>query len=114
MVTYLDYGNIDADIAESWNLRREAHEAFAKLKKTTESAVKKTGHTAGLIESLFATAPAPAPKGSLKEVGQKLTHDLLGAGYSVETTATTLFTTAAGGIANIPSTVSGCRDLLPS
>ena len=42
-----------------------------------------------------------------KEVGQKLTQDLLGAGYSVETTATTLFSTAAGGIANLPSTVSG-------
>ena len=104
MVTYLNYANVDADPAESWNLRREAHEAFAKLKRTTESAVRKNGRIGGLIGNFFAAAPAP--KGSLKEIGQKLTQDLLGAGYSVEATATTLFTTAAGGIANIPSTVS--------
>lgn len=104
IVTYLNYANIDADIAESWNLRREAHEAFAKLKRTTESAVRKHGRIGGLIGNFFAASPAQ--KGSLKEVGEKLTQDLLGAGYSVEKTATTLFTTAAGGIANIPSTVS--------
>ena len=104
IVSYLNYANIDADIAESWNLRREAHEAFAKLKRTTEIAVRKNGRIGGLIGNFFAASPAP--KGSLKEVGQKLTQDLLHAGYSVETTATTLFTTAAGGIANIPSTVS--------
>ena len=104
LVTYLNYANIDVDPAESFNLRREAHEAFAKLRKTTESAVRKNGRIGGLIGNFFA-AP-PAPKGSLKEVGQKLTQDLLGAGYSVEKTATTLFTTAAGGIANIPSKVS--------
>lgn len=104
IVNYLNYANIDADIAESWNLRRDAHEAFAKLKKTTEIAVRKHGRIGGLIGEFF--APSPAPKGSLLEVGQKLTQDLLGAGYSVEKTATTLFTTAAGGVANIPSTVS--------
>ena len=104
LVTYLNYANIDVDPAESFNLRREAHEAFAKLRKTTESAVRKNGRIGGLIGNFFAAAPAP--KGSLKEVGQKLTQDLLGAGYSVEKTATTLFTTAAGGIANIPSKVS--------
>ena len=107
IVTYLDYANIDSDIAESWNLRREAHEAFAKLRKTTESAVRKNGRIGGLIGNFFAASPAP--KGSLKEVGQKLTQDLLGAGYSVEKTATTLFTTAAGGIANLPSVVSRAR-----
>ena len=104
MVTYLNYANIDVDPAESFNLRREAHEAFTKLRKTTESAVRKNGRIGGLIGNFFAASPAP--KGSLKEVGQKLTQDLLGAGYSVEKTATTLFTTAAGGIANIPSKVS--------
>ena len=103
IVTYLNYANIDVDIAESWNLRREAHKSFQRLKTSTEFAVRKNGG-GGLISSFFAN-PA-APKGSLKEVGQKLTKDLLGAGYSVEKTATTLFTTAAGGIANIPSTVS--------
>ena len=104
IVTYLNYANIDVDPAESFNLRREAHEAFAKLRKTTESAVRKNGRIGGLIGNFFAASPAP--KGSLKEVGQKLTQDLLGAGYNVEKTATTLFTTAAGGIANIPSKVS--------
>ena len=103
IVTYLNYANIDIDPAESWNLRREAHKSFQRLKTSTEFAVRKNGG-GGLISSFFA-APA-APKGSLKEVGQKLTKDLLGAGYSVEKTAVTLFTTAAGGIANIPSTVS--------
>ena len=104
MITYLNYAIIDSDPTESWNLRREAHEAFAKLKRTTESAVRKHGRIGGLVGNFF--APAPAPKGSLKEVGQKLTQDLLAAGYSVEKTATTLLTTAAGGIANLPSTVS--------
>ncbi|KAI4157319.1 MAG: hypothetical protein LQ342_008380 [Letrouitia transgressa] len=101
IVTYLNYANIDADPAESWRLRRQAHEAFANLKKYTEGAVRKNGRIGGLIGNFFA-AP-PAAKGSLQEVGQKLTQDLLGAGYSVERTAVTLFTTAAGGIANIPS-----------
>ena len=101
MVNYLNYAIVDADIAESWNLRREAHEAFAKLKRTTECAVRKHGRIGGLVGNF-----PPAPKGSLKEVGQKLTQDLLGAGYSVETTATTLLTTASGGISNVPSTVS--------
>ncbi len=99
-----NYAIVDSDPTESWNLRREANEAFAKLKRTTESAVRKHGRFGGLVGNFF--APAPAPKGSLKEVGQKSTQDLLGAGYSVETTATTLLTTAAGGIANVPSTVS--------
>ncbi|KAK0508750.1 hypothetical protein JMJ35_009026 [Cladonia borealis] len=102
MITYLNYAIVDSDPTESWNLRREAHEAFAKLKRTTESAVRKHGRIGGLVGNFF--APPPAPKGSLKEVGQKLTQDLLAAGYSVETTATTLLTTAAGGIANVPST----------
>ena len=106
IVTYLNYANIDSDPAESWNLRREAHKSFQRLKTSTEFAVKKNGG-GGLISQFFA-APAAA-KGSLKEVGQKLTKDLLGAGYSVEKTATTLFTTAAGGIANIPSVVSCSR-----
>ena len=104
MVNYLNYAIVDGDIAESWNLRREAHEVFAKLKRTTECAVRKHGRIGGLVGNFF--APPPAPKGSLKEVGQKLTQDLLGAGYSVETTATTLLTTASGGISNVPSTVS--------
>lgn len=104
IVTYLNYANIDADPAESWRLRRQAHEAFANLKKYTEGAVRKNGRIGGLIGNFFA-AP-PAAKGSLQEVGQKLTQDLLGAGYSVERTAVTLFTTAAGGIANIPSMVN--------
>ena len=106
IVTYLNYANIDSDPAESWNLRREAHKSFARLKTSTEFAVRKNGG-GGLISSFF-HAPA-APKGSLKEVGQKLTKDLLGAGYTVEKTATTLFTTAAGGIANVPSVVSLLR-----
>ena len=103
IVTYLNYANIDADPAESWRLRRQAHEAFAKLKSSTESAVRKHGRIGGIVGNFFA-APV-ASKGSLQEVGQKLTQDLLGAGYSIEKTATTLFTTAAGGIANIPSMV---------
>ena len=107
MVNYLNYAIIDGDIAESWNLRREAHEAFAKLKRTTECAVRKYGRIGGIVGNFF--VPPPAPKGSLKEAGQKLTQDLLGAGYSVETTATTLLTTASGGIANVPSTVSCSR-----
>ncbi len=104
MVTYLNYAIVDSGPTESWNLRREAREAFAKLKRTTECAVRKHGRIGGVYGNFF--APPPAPKGSLKEVGQRLTQELLGAGYSVETTATTLFTTAAGGIANVPSTVS--------
>lgn len=106
VVTYFNYANIDSDPADSWNLRREAHKTFKRLKTTTEHAVKKNGG-GGMINSFFA-APA-APKGSLKEVGQKLTKDLLGAGYSIEKTAITLFTTAAGGIANIPSMVRSLR-----
>ncbi|KAL8897030.1 MAG: hypothetical protein Q9207_007419, partial [Kuettlingeria erythrocarpa] len=100
IVNYLNYANIDSDPAESWNLRREAHKSFARLKTSTESAIKKTGAAGGVIGKFFAST---APKGSLKEVGEKLTKDLLGAGYSMEKTATTLFTTAAGGVANIPS-----------
>ena len=103
IVDYLNYANIDSDPAESWNLRRYAHNGFKRLKTSTEYAVRKNGHIGGVIGNFF-SAPA-APKGSLKEVGQKLTQDLLGAGYSIEKTATTLFTTAAGGIANIPSMV---------
>ena len=103
IVTYLNYANIDADPANSWNLRREAHVAFKKLKTSTEFAVKKNGGVGGVLGTFF--APSAPPKGSLKEAGQKLTKDLLAAGYSIEKTATTLFTTAAGGIANIPSTV---------
>lgn len=105
IVNYLNYANIDSDPAESWNLRREAHKSFARLKTSTEHAVKKTGAAGGVIGKFFAAAPPP--QGSLKEIGLNLTKDLLGAGYSVEKTATTLFTTAAGGIANIPSMVSG-------
>lgn len=56
LVTYLNYTNIDADIAESWNLRRKAHEAFAKLKKSTESAVRKNGRVGGLIGNFFCCA----------------------------------------------------------
>ncbi|KAL8793884.1 MAG: hypothetical protein Q9195_003503 [Heterodermia aff. obscurata] len=102
IVDYLNYANIDTDPAESWNLRRYAHTAFKRLKTSTEYAVRKNGHVGGVIGNFFAASPPP--KGSLKEVGQKLTQDLLGAGYSIDKTATTLFTTAAGGIANIPST----------
>ena len=104
IVTYLNYANIDSDPAESWNLRREAHISFKRLKTSTEAAIRKNGGVGGVIGKFFA-APPPA-KGSLKEVGQKLTKDLLGAGYSIEKTASTLFTTAAGGIANVPSMVS--------
>ena len=104
MATWIYFAIIDADIAESFNLRREAHVAFAKLKKSTESAVRKNGRVGGLIGNFFA-APN-APKDSLKAAGQKLTQDILGAGYSIESTATTLFTTAAGGIFSIPNTVS--------
>ena len=107
IVDYLNYANIDSDPAESWNLRRYAHTAFKRLKTSTEYAVRKNGHVGGVLGNFF-SAPPP-PKGSLKEVGQKLTQDLLGAGYSIEKTATTLFTTAAGGIANIPSMVSFLR-----
>lgn len=110
IVNYLNYANIDSDPAESWNLRREARDSFNKLKTTTMEMVRKTAAGSGLISHLFAAAPAA--KGSLREVGQKLTKDLLGAGYNIEKTATTLFTTAAGGIANIPSTVSLRKALL--
>lgn len=102
IVNYLNYANIDSDPAESWNLRREAHKSFARLKTSTEYAIRRTGAVGGVVGKFFASA---APKGSLKEVGEKLTKDLLGAGYGLEKTATTLFTTAAGGVANIPSTV---------
>ncbi|KAK3178352.1 hypothetical protein OEA41_000487 [Lepraria neglecta] len=64
--------------------------------------IRKNGRIGGLIGNFFAAAPTP--KGSLKEIRQKLTQDLLGAGYRVNATAKSLFTTAAGGIANIPST----------
>ena len=107
IVDYLNYANIDSDPAESWNLRREAHKGFQRLKTSTESAVRKNGDVGGVIGKFFAASPPP--KGSLKEVGQRLTRDLLGAGYSIEKTATTLFTTAAGGIANVPSMVSNPR-----
>lgn len=109
IVTYLNYANIDSDPAESWNLRRYAHISFGKLKTSTEAAIRKNGGVGGLIGKFFAAAEPP--KGSLKEVGQKLTKDLLGAGYSIEKTATTLFTTAAGGIANIPSMVSNEQEV---
>ncbi|KAL8861303.1 MAG: hypothetical protein Q9178_002175 [Gyalolechia marmorata] len=101
IVNYLNYANIDSDPAESWNLRREAHISFGKLKISTEHAIRRNGGISGLVGRFFAAADPP--KGSLKEVGQKLTKDLLGAGYGIEKTATTLFTTAAGGIANVPS-----------
>lgn len=112
IVTYLNYANIDSDPADSWNLRRESHKAFKRLQTSTESAVRKNGAVSGVIGKLFTES---APKGSLKEVGQKLTKDLLGAGYSIEKTAITRFTTAAGGVANIPSMVSvpGTGFLLP-
>lgn len=104
VVSYLNYANIDSDPAESWNLRREARQSFMKLKTSTEDMVKKSAPKGSLVGHFF---PAdPAATGSLREVGQSLTRDLLDAGYSVDKTATTLVTTAAGGIANIPTTVS--------
>ena len=111
IVNYLNYANIDSDPAESWNLRRTARDSFKKLKVSTEDMVKKNARSGGLVGHFFAAAPAA--KGSLREVGQKLTKDLLDKGYNIEKTATTLFTTAAGGIANIPSSVSPTKALFP-
>ena len=88
-------------------LRREAHISFGKLKISTENSIRRNGGVSGLVGRFFAAADPP--KGSLKEVGQKLTKDLLGAGYSIEKTATTLFTTAAGGVANVPSMVNSVK-----
>lgn len=104
LATLADYIMVDLDHAESWRLRRQARVAQEKLKTATEELVRNTSRSGGFLGNVFGAAPAPA--GSLREVGQKLTKDFLGAGNSVEKTAMTLYTTAAGGVASIASMVS--------
>jgi len=102
--TLLQYVILDNDPAESWNLRKRARDGVKKLKAATEQRVRQTSRSGGLLGSYFGIAAAPA--GSLSEIGQKLTKNLLDSGYSVEDTATTLFTSAAGGVPNLPNSVS--------
>jgi len=99
--TLLQYVILDNDPAESWNLRKRARDGVKKLKAATEQRVRQTSRSGGLMGSYFGIAAAPA--GSLSEIGQKLTKNLLDSGYSVEDTATTLFTSAAGGVPNLPN-----------
>ena len=101
--TLLQYVILDNDPAESWNLRKRARDGVKKLKAATEARVRQTSHMGGLVGAYFGTSVAP--KGSLSEIGQNLTKKLLNSGYSVEDTATTLFTSAAGGVPNLPNSV---------
>lgn len=102
--TLLDYAVVDNDPAESWNLRKRARDGVKKLKVATEARVRQTSHIGGMVGACFGNKEAP--KGSLSEIGQQLTKKLLNLGYSVEDTASTLFTSAAGGVPNLPNSVS--------
>lgn len=104
LATLLDYAVVDSDPAESWNLRKRAREGVKKLKVVTEARVRQTSHMGGMVGAYLGTKEAP--KGSLSEIGQQLTKKLLNSGYSVEDTASTLFTSAAGGVPNLPNSVS--------
>jgi hypothetical protein len=98
---------LDNDPAESFNLRRRARDSVKKLKAVTEERVKNSRRNTGMLGSILGTQSRSAPAaGSLKEVGYNLTRELQTAGYSVENTATTLLTSAAGGIPNLPNAVS--------
>ena len=101
---YVNYGLIDADPAESWRLRRNAQASYEKLKAATEELVHATGRIGGFLSNIFSVAAAPT--GSLREVGQKYTKELLNAGYSETKTVTTLYSNAAGLVAPISSLVS--------
>lgn len=102
--TLLQYVILDNDPAESWNLRKRARDGVKKLKAATEARVRETSRMGGLVGAYLGTPVAP--KGSLSEIGQNLTKRLLSEGYSVEDTATTLFTSAAGGTPNLPNSVT--------
>lgn len=101
--TLLQYVIIDGDPAESWNLRKRAIDGVQKLKTAVEARVRQTSRMGGLVGAYMGTTAAA--HGSVAEIGQNLTKKLLNAGYSVEDTATTLFTTAAGGVSNTPNSV---------
>lgn len=109
--TYLNYSLIDNDPAESWRLRRQALESYEKLKTATEELVHSTARSEGFLSHMFSHEVAPA--GSLREVGQKFTRDLLGAGYSEPKTATTLYTLASSGVGPIASLVSPLSPSMP-
>lgn len=102
--TYVNYILIDNDPAESWRLRRQAKASYEKLKAATEGLIHSTQRSDGFLGHVFGGAAAPS--GSLREMGQKLTKDLLHAGYSVEKTATTLYSIASSGVAPTASLVS--------
>lgn len=104
---YVNYANIDKDVAESWNLRRLARKHLKALTTATEELVKKTAHSTGVIGHFFGVAAAP--EGSLRAIGQKLTKDLLDSGLGVEKTAVVCSATAAGGVANLPTMVNIIR-----
>ncbi len=101
--TYLNYNLLDSDHAESWRLRSQAETSSEKLKAATEGLVHSISRSGGLLGNVFGAAAAPA--GSLKEAGQKLTKDLLAAGYSETKTATILYSIASSGVGPISSLV---------
>ena len=103
LVNYLDYNTIDDNIGESWRLRRQAQESYEKLKAATEELVHCTARSEGFLSHVFSHEVAPA--GSLREVGQKFTKDLLAAGYSEIKTAATLYSLASSGVAPIAGLV---------
>ena len=105
--TYVNYCLIDNDVAESWRLRRQAQASYEKLKAATEELVHGIARSGGLLGHVFGAASAPA--GSLRELGQKYTKDLLNAGCNEAKTATILYSTAAGMVGPLASLVCMIR-----
>lgn len=102
--TYVDYSLIDRDPAESWRLRRQAQASREKLQTATAKLVRDTARGGGFLSHAFGLPEAPP--GSLREMGQKYTKDLLNGGLNEAETATILYTTAAGLVGPISSLVS--------
>ncbi|KAL9120964.1 MAG: hypothetical protein Q9187_002483, partial [Circinaria calcarea] len=99
--TYLNYSLIDNDPAESWRLRRQAQASYEKLKAATEEIVHGVARSDGFLGHMFGSSSASA--GSLRELGQKYTKDLLHAGCNEAKTVTILYTTAAGMVGPLSS-----------
>lgn len=104
---YVSYYLIDNDAAESWRLRRQAQASYEKLKAATEEVVQGVARSGGLLGHLVGSASAAA--GSLREIGQKYTKDLLNSGCNKVDTATILYSTAAGMVGPLSSLVSLVR-----
>ena len=100
---YVNYSLIDTDKAESFRLRRQATASYQALQTATVSVVSTVARSEGFFGHVF--GGAAAPPGSLREMGQKFTKDLIHAGYSEAKTATILYSIAAGGVGPITNLV---------